>query len=101
MTRKLYLFSLLSLFLFFYSACTPDTEEIEDTVGDIQVILPYDLEEFDLDYENPNKTLDVEWTVETGVDYSLLFSLSEAMGNPVSIPLNSNGKSTLSHNQLD
>lgn len=101
MKRKLYVLSLLSLFLLSYSACKPDAEEVEDKVSDIQVMLPDDLEEFDLDYENPSKTLDVEWTVESGVNYTLLFSLNESMSNPVSVPLNSNGKDKLSHDQLD
>lgn len=82
-------------------SCDPKEDDIDPEVNEITVFLPDDLEEIELDYENPTKPLAVEWKTEEGLTYEFAVSLNEDMSNPASISLNSTGKDEVTHKQLD
>jgi uncharacterized protein (TIGR02145 family) len=84
-----------------FISCEPNKDDPDPINSEVKVSLPDNLEEFDLEYENPTKSLAVEWEIEEGLTYEFLVSLSVDMSSPASVTLNTSGKDALTHQQLD
>ena len=70
----------------------------------VQIALysPDDLEEFDLDYDNQDKTLTFEWESDNpSASYSILFSLSESMDAAQAISVGAETSRDVTHLEFD
>lgn len=102
--KKDYFIYVMFFFGALFTACSSsDDEDGTGAVGNIVVYLPDDLEEIDLDYKAQNKKIDFEWEeVEgEGVEYSLVFSLSEEMDNVQAKDVDYNTSFSITHLEFD
>jgi len=68
---------------------------------EFSVLLPDDLEDIELNYEQQDKTLKFEWDAVESQKYEVVFSLAQDLSSPVSVELKNTGKDALTHKQLD
>ena len=76
--------------------------EPEPKASEIEVILPDDLEEIELDWGGKDKTLDFEWESEDAeAVYSVSFSLSEDLSDAYSVEVGKVFELSMTHEELD
>lgn len=76
--------------------------EPEPKASEIEVILPDDLEEIELDWGSKDRTLDFEWESEDAeAVYSVSFSLSEDLSDAYSVEVGKIFELSMTHEELD
>lgn len=68
----------------------------------VTAVLPDDLEEFDLDWSRPDKTLEFIWECDDeSAEYSIVFSLDESLSESVTIGPVDDLETKITHRMLD
>ncbi|MCM1177986.1 MAG: hypothetical protein NC335_09605 [Bacteroides sp.] len=102
--RKRIILSAAVLTLLLPAACEKPQGNGKDDwkMSSVTAILPDDLEEFDLDYEKPGKSLEFLWECEdTDAEYAIVFSLSEELDEPVCIDVEDGLSAKVTHKEFD
>ena len=104
MKKSMFLVAAMAGVLF--AACSEETgnEGTKEPVAcDVNVILPDDLEEFDLDWSDKTRTLEFEWECEDPeAEYSIVFSLLDDLSSPYKVVVGKDVYQTsMTHEQLD
>lgn len=99
---KKYLLPIFAAVLAIAASCSKENKPEEQAKpAEFAVLLPDDLEEIELNYEQQDKKLKFEWETGESLSYELLLSLSEDLTSPVTKSLDASGKDALTHADLD
>lgn len=102
MKRTLFFLAVITVGIAIVS-CNKNTNEGEEQqVAQIAIYSPDDLEEFDLEYDNQDKSLTFEWeSDDPTATYSILFSLSEDMSATEAIEVGTETTRDVTHAEFD
>lgn len=101
MKRILFALAAVSLMSAIVS-CDKNGGEEEKKAAEIAVFLPDDMEEFDLDYKNQDKTLEFEWeSDDAAATYAIVFSLDEEMTAVETVEVGNECTHKLTHADFD
>lgn len=87
-----------------FSACDKpaQNDKNNEQVSKVEAILPDDLEEYELDYDKQDKTIEFEWESENeSAEYSIVFSIDDELSDPVNIEAGNATSCKITHKQLD